>query len=119
MTHTTLFITTDLPRNGGSGGQIASWRALQGHAALGPVDLVAAVPAGTEPTSELMTLVDRCRLVHVDAFYFARARRALIATFLRAQIRRVPYRVLKFSDERIRRSVNEWASVAALFGRSL
>ncbi len=109
MTHTTLFITTDLPRNGDSGGQIASWRALQAHAALGPVDLVAAVPPGAEPTSELMTLVDRCRLFHVDAFYFARARRALIATFVRAQVRRVPYRVVKFSDERISRSVNEWA----------
>lgn len=109
MTHTTLFITTDLPRDGGSGGQIASWRALKAHAALGPVDLVAAVPPGAEPTSELMTLVDRCRLVQVDAFYFAKAKRALIATFVRAQVRRVPYRVVKFSDERIRRSVNEWA----------
>jgi len=110
MTHSTLFITIDLPRNGGSGGQIASWRALQAHAKIGPVDLVATVPPGSEPTSELMTVVDRCRLVEVDAFYFARARTALIAAFVRAQARRVPYRVVKFSDERVRQSVKEWAS---------
>jgi polysaccharide biosynthesis protein PslH len=109
MTHTTLFITTGLPRNGGSGGQIASWRALQAHAAIGPVDLIAAVPAGSEPSSELTALVDRCRLVDIDAFYFARARRALMETFVRAQVRGVPYRVVKFSDERVRHCVVGWS----------
>src|SRR3984885_5194979 len=109
MTHTTLFITTDLPRDGGSGGQIASGRALQAHAALGPVDLVASVPPGSEPTSELASLVDRCRLVAIDAFYFATSRRALMVTLARAQLRRVPYRVAKFSDQRVRRCVSEFA----------
>ena len=109
MTHRTLFITTDLPRDGGSGGQIASWRALQAHAALGPVDLVAAVPVGCLATSELGAVVDRFELVEVESFHFANARSALTKTFIRAQVGRLPYRVVKFSDDRIRRCVRAWA----------
>ena len=108
MTHRTLFITTDLPRDGGSGGQIASWRALQAHAALGPVDLVAAVPVGCLATSELGAVVDRFELVEVESFHFANARSALTKTFIRAQVGRLPYRVVKVlrrPDTTVRSSV--------------
>ena len=113
MTHRTLFITTDVPRNGGSGGQIASWRALQAHAAIGPVDLVAIAPPGARPAPELLSLVDRCRLVELEAFYFATARRALMWKFVRAQVQRIPYRVVKFSDRRVHQCVRAWAAERA------
>ena len=113
MTHRTLFITTDVPRNGGSGGQIASWRVLQAHAALGPVDLIAIAPPGAQPTAELTALVDRCKLVELEAFYFAKARRALMWKLVVAQVRRVPYRVVKFSDQRVHECVRTWSSERA------
>lgn len=113
MTHRTLFITTDVPRNGGSGGQIASWRALQAHAELGPVDLIALAPSGARPTPELLSVVDRCQLIELEAFYFATARRALMWKFVRAQVRRVPYRVVKFSDQRVHQCVRAWAAERA------
>jgi polysaccharide biosynthesis protein PslH len=113
LTHRTLFITTDVPRNGGSGGQIASWRVLQAHATLCPVDLIAIAPPGAQPSPELTALVDRCKVVELEAFYFAKARRALMWKFVRAQVQGVPYRVVKFSDPRVHECVRAWASERA------
>ena len=95
----TLFITIDMPRDGGSGGQIVSWRALQAHAALASVDLLVLAPPGSRPTPELLDLVERCETIDINAFYFAHAKGRLLATFARSQMNRAPYRILKFASQ--------------------
>ena len=94
----TLFITIDMPYDGGSGGQIVSWRALEAHAELASIDLLVLAPAGAEASAQLVELVERCTVVDVGAFYFSRAGGALLRTFARSQVCRTPYRILKFAE---------------------
>lgn len=110
MKRRTLFVTIDLPHDGGSGGQIVSWRALQAHAALASVDLLVLAPSGSRPSPELLDLVERCEVVDIDAFYFARARAQLLTTFARSQISRMPYRILKFATDEMRELIDQWST---------
>jgi glycosyltransferase involved in cell wall biosynthesis len=95
----TLFITIDMPYDGGSGGQIVSWRALEAPAEHAFIDLLVLAPADAEPSAQLLKLVDRCAVVDVGAFYFSRANGPLLRTFARSQVCRTPYRILKFAKK--------------------
>jgi glycosyltransferase involved in cell wall biosynthesis len=110
MKRRTLFITIDMPRDGGSGGQIVSWRALQAHAALASLDLLVLGPSGSRPSPELLDLVDRCEAIEIDSFYFAHAKAHLAATFARSQISRAPYRVLKFASREMCDLIDQWST---------
>ena len=109
MAPRTLFITTDLPSDTGSGGQIASWRALQAHSELASVDLLALAPTGSRPTRALLDRVERCQAVSIDSFHFAKSRSSLASTFVRSQVGPVPYRTRKFADARMRKLVDDLA----------
>jgi polysaccharide biosynthesis protein PslH len=105
-----LFITIDLPRDGGSGGQIASWRLLETYARVCDVDVIAIAPSGGEVHPELERLARRIELVRVRSFHFARARLRTIGRFLAAQFTSSPYRIAKFRNRRVSRVVQLWAA---------
>jgi glycosyltransferase involved in cell wall biosynthesis len=103
-----LFITIDLPRNGGSGGQIASWRLLETYADICDVDLIAITPPGAEVHSDLEGLTGRVELIRLSSFHYARARLRTVGTFLLSQFTSRPYRLAKFRRRRVRQVVERW-----------
>jgi polysaccharide biosynthesis protein PslH len=105
-----LFLTTNVPRDGETGGQIASWRVLRAYATFAQVDLLALTPPGARVPPELTELAGRIATVPVPAFYYRQARLRLMATFVRSQLGGRPYRIAKFDRPEARRVVADWAS---------
>ncbi len=104
-----LFLTTDVPRNGETGGQIASWRVLQAYATFARVDVLALTPTGARVPPELTELAGRVATVLVPAFYYRHARVRLLGTLARSQLGGRPYRIAKFDRPEARRIVADWA----------
>jgi glycosyltransferase involved in cell wall biosynthesis len=105
-----LFLTTDVPRDGETGGQIASWRVLRAYAALARVDVLALTPPGAAMPAELSELAGTVDVVEVRAFYFSRARLRALRTLARSWLRGHPYRVAKFDLPEAWRILDEWAA---------
>jgi glycosyltransferase involved in cell wall biosynthesis len=103
-----LFITIDLPRDGGSGGQIASWRLLETYARACEIDVITVTPAGTKIHDELARIAGRVELVPTAQFHFARSKVRTIKTFLVSQLGPVPYRVAKFRSKKVAELVRRW-----------
>lgn len=105
-----LFITSDVPRAGGSGGQIVTWRLLEAFAALGTVDVLALTPPDPAPSPELTNLAGRIELISLPHFRFANARlqTALILGF--ALLRNEPFRIAKFKSRRATAVLKSWLS---------
>ena len=104
-----LFLTTGVPRDGETGGQIASWRVLQAYATFAQVDVLALTPPDAEVPAELADLAHRVATVPVPAFYYQHARLRLLATLARSQLGGRPYRIAKFDRPAARRVLAEWA----------
>jgi glycosyltransferase involved in cell wall biosynthesis len=107
-----LFLTTGVPRDGETGGQIASWRVLRAYATFAQVDVLALTPPGAEVPAELSELVNRVATVPVPAFYYQRARLRLLGTLARSQLGGRPYRIAKFDRPEARRIVEDWVAQA-------
>ena len=105
-----LFLTTDIPRNGGSGGQIASWRLLETFAEFGTLDVLALTPPGQEAPRELLELAERVELVGQRHFHYARARLRTALIFAGAMIRREPFRIAKSRSKEARARIREWSA---------
>ena len=75
-----LFLATDVPRDGETGGQIASWRLLQAYATFAQVDVLALTPPGAIVPTELNELARNVATVPVAAFHYRQARLRLLAT---------------------------------------
>jgi len=105
-----LFLTTDIPRNGGSGGQIASWRLLEAFAEFGTPDVLALTPAGQEAPRELLELAERVELVGQRHFHYAKARVRTALIFAGATIRREPFRIAKSRSKEALARVREWSA---------
>jgi glycosyltransferase involved in cell wall biosynthesis len=105
-----LFLTTDVPRNGGSGGQIASWRLLETFAQFGTLDVLALGPAGQEAPRELLELAERVELVGLRHYYFAEARVRTALILAGATIRREPFRIAKMRSKEAVARVREWSA---------
>lgn len=91
-----LFITIDVPQDGGSGGQIVSWRLIESYASIANVDVVAITSVGVTASDDLLSLADSVTLVPAKGFHFASARLRLAAKFARSQFGSTPYRLTKF-----------------------
>lgn len=104
-----LFLTTGVPRDGETGGQIASWRVLRAYASFAQVDVLALTPPGAQVTPELSDLADRVATVPVPAFYYRQARLRLLGTLARSQLGGRPYRIAKFDRREARRIAADWA----------
>jgi polysaccharide biosynthesis protein PslH len=104
-----LFLTTGVPRDGETGGQIASWRVLKAYATFAQVDVLALTPPGAQPHRQLRELAGRTAVVPVPAFYYQHARVRLLATLAQSQLGGRPYRIAKFDRPEARRIVAEWA----------
>lgn len=104
-----LFLTTGVPRDGETGGQIASWRVLRAYATFAQVDVLALTPPEAQVTPELSDLAHRVATVPVPTFYYRRARLRLLGTLARSQLGGRPYRIAKFDRPEARRIVAEWA----------
>lgn len=96
----TLFLTADAPFEGGSGGQIVSWRLIKAYADLGPVDVLALVPEGEQPSAALRGLAREVTFVQMKGFHAARSRGRAALRMGRSFIHRVPYRIEKFASSR-------------------
>lgn len=107
-----LFLTTDMPRDGETGGQIASWRALKAYTTFAEVDVLGLVPAGAVAPPELRAVASRVATVPIPAFYYRSARARLLATLARSQLGGRPYRLAKFDKPRARAIVAEWSAEA-------
>jgi glycosyltransferase involved in cell wall biosynthesis len=105
-----LFLTTDVPRNGGSGGQIASWRLLETFAEFGTLDVLALGPAGQEAPRELLELAERVELVGFPHFHAAEARVRTALILAGATIRREPFRIAKMRSKEAAAVVREWSA---------
>ncbi len=104
-----LFITADVPRNGGSGGQIVSWRLLEAYARRGDVDVLALAQPDADPSPELRALAARVQVVPVAHFRAAHAPLRTAAVFTRALVSREPFRIAKFESAAARRVVRDWS----------
>ena len=107
-----LFLTVDLPRSRGSGGQIVSWRLLESYARRGPVDVLALAPPNIPPSRGLQDLAHRLAVVTVPHFRSFNAPARVGFTFLRAMLQREPFRIAKFRSTAAARTVEDWASDA-------
>ena len=103
-----LFIGIDVPVEGGSGGQIASWRLLESYASFATVDVLILAPPSSGAADGLSTVAERHAVVPVEAFHFASARLRLTATFAASQFGGKPYRHRKFEAQRARDILAEW-----------
>jgi glycosyltransferase involved in cell wall biosynthesis len=104
-----LFLTTSVPRDGETGGQIASWRVLRAYATFAQVDVLALTPPGAQVPPELSDLAHRVATVPVPGFYYQHARLRLLGTLARSQLGGLPYRIAKFYRPEARRIVADWA----------
>jgi glycosyltransferase involved in cell wall biosynthesis len=107
-----LFLTTDVPLDGETGGQIASWRVLQAYATFAQVDVLALTPPGASAPEALRELTGNLALVPIDAFHYRRARLRLLGTLARSWLGGPPYRIAKFDRPEVRRIVGEWTARA-------
>ena len=105
-----VFVTTDVPRDGQTGGQIASWRTLQAYATFARVDVLALTPPGAGVPPELTELADRVATVSVPAFHYRRARLRLLGTLFRSWLGGSPYRIAKFERPEARRILKQWSA---------
>jgi glycosyltransferase involved in cell wall biosynthesis len=105
-----LFLTTDVPRDGETGGQIASWRVLQAYATFARIDVLALTPPGATVPGELRELADHVATVPVQAFHYRRARLRLLSTLARSWLGGPPYRVAKFDRGEVRSILGEWTA---------
>jgi polysaccharide biosynthesis protein PslH len=94
-----LFITSDVPRTGGSGGQIVTWRLLESFAALGTVDVLALTPPDPVPSPELSDLASKVELVPLPHFRAANTRPRTSLILASSLVRREPFRVTKFRSK--------------------
>jgi glycosyltransferase involved in cell wall biosynthesis len=105
-----LFLTTDVPRDGETGGQIASWRVLQAYATFARVDVLALTPPGATVPPELSELAGQLATVPIQAFHYRRARLRLLSTLARSWMGGAPYRVAKFDRAEVRTILREWTA---------
>jgi polysaccharide biosynthesis protein PslH len=105
-----LCLTTDVPRNGGSGGQIASWRLLETFAEFATLDVLALTPAGQDVPRELGELAERVEFVGLRHFHYATARVRTALIFAGAAIRREPFRIAKSRSKDALGRVREWSA---------
>jgi glycosyltransferase involved in cell wall biosynthesis len=105
-----VFLTTDVPRDGGTGGQIASWRVLEAYASFARVDVLALTPPEATVPAELSELADRVATVPVRAFHFRRARLRALSTLARSWLGGPPYRVRKFDLPEAWRILGAWSA---------
>ena len=105
-----LFLTVGIPRSGGSGGQIVSWRLLSTYAHLGTVDVLALTRPGVPASPELRACANRFDLVPLRQINYAQARARNALLFGAALLRRKPFRTVKFRSRRATRRLEEWLS---------
>jgi glycosyltransferase involved in cell wall biosynthesis len=108
-----LFLTTDVPRDGQTGGQIASWRVLQAYATFTDIDVLALTPPEASIPDELTELADRVATVPVEAFHYRRAKLTLLGTLARSWMGGPPYRVAKFDRPEVRTILGEWTATTS------
>lgn len=104
------FLTTDVPRDGETGGQIASWRVLRAYSSFAQVDVLALTPPGASAHPELTELAGTVATVPVAAFHYQQARLRLLATLARSWVRGTPYRIAKFDRPEARRILSDWSA---------
>jgi glycosyltransferase involved in cell wall biosynthesis len=105
-----LFLTTGVPRDGETGGQIASWRVLNAYASFAQVDVLALTPPGAPVPRELTELAGQTATVPIPAFYYRQARLRLLVTLARSQLGGRPYRIAKFDRRQARQILADWAA---------
>jgi hypothetical protein len=103
-----LFVTVGVPRSGGSGGQIVSWRLLSSYAQLGVVDVLALTRPDAHASPELEGAAERFELVPVAQINYVHARARNAALFGGALLRREPFRVAKFRSRAAVRCLGRW-----------
>lgn len=104
------FLATDVPRDGETGGQIASWRLLQAYATFAQVDVLALTPPEATVPAELTELAHTVAAVPIEAFHFRRARLRLLGTLARSWVGGTPYRVAKFDHPEAWRILRDWSA---------
>lgn len=103
-----LFVTADVPRDGGSGGQIVSWRLVQSYSRFCSVDVLALVAKDAAAPTALSVLAERVGLSTINGFYSANARARTLARFIGAQIAGPPFRIRKFASTGAAALLGEW-----------
>jgi polysaccharide biosynthesis protein PslH len=104
-----IFLVTGVPRNGETGGQIASWRLLQAYASFAQVDVLALTPPGASIPSPLTDLAETVASVQIPAFHYSKARPRLLITLAASWARGRPYRVAKFDQPEAWRILRAWS----------
>jgi glycosyltransferase involved in cell wall biosynthesis len=97
-----------VPRSGGSGGQIVSWRLLSSYAQLGTVDVLALARPGEDASPELRASAERFELVPLKHITYVHSRARNATLFARAVLRREPFRVAKFRSRPATRRLAAW-----------
>jgi glycosyltransferase involved in cell wall biosynthesis len=103
-----LFLTSDVPENGRSGGQIVSWRLLEALAEFGTVDVLVQAPTGERASAELEELAGKLELVPLRHFYYANSRVRTALILVRALLSRKPFRIVKSESKQVRSLIREW-----------
>jgi glycosyltransferase involved in cell wall biosynthesis len=105
-----LFVTLDVPRDGGSGLQIVSRRLLEAYATFAEIDVLAFVPPGSHAPAALRELASRLELVPVKGFHLATAPLTAAARLARAQLGAQPYAVRKYVRRSAYADVLRWGA---------
>ena len=103
-----LFVTVGVPRSGGSGGQIVSWRLLSSYAQLGTVDVLALARPGVDASPELRAAAERFELVPLKHINYVHSRARNATLFAGALLRREPFRVAKFRSRHATHRLAAW-----------
>ncbi len=111
MSRNLLFVTTNVPLDDRSGGQIATWRLLESYAHLGEVDVLALVPPKSRPPTQLNELARRVAFVPIPHFHHATSRARSVGVFLRSFLARKPFRIAKFESRDAGRTLGEWSEI--------
>ena len=107
-----LFVTTNVPLDDHSGGQIASWRLLESYARLGEVDVLALVPPKSAPHAGLKEMARRLAFVPIPHFHHARSPVGSAIVFLQSLLTGQSFRIAKFKSRAADRILGEWSQSA-------
>ena len=103
-----LFVSSDLPWPPDGGGRIASFHVLEAFSQLAEVDLIAL--ADLDRPIDISALERICRRIEIvpQPFTFARHRVRQLGVAARSALSLQPYRLRKFRNERLRRTIDAW-----------
>jgi polysaccharide biosynthesis protein PslH len=106
---TVAFVTVDMPLDGGSGGQIASWRLLEAYSTFADLHVMALSPPETPVNPAISDVSQRAVTVPIESFFYVAARTRLVAKLIRSQLGGRPYRLSKFDVPEARRVLAAWS----------